>query len=373
MEIIYVVQQIINSGPEATNTDDGPECIPFEEGNEVLRNGEDETQEDTARTSRTYRCEILRRTFWIIFIVVLLVIGIGVGAGVGSGEHTGATYGPSQTPTILSHGVVNDSGLAVLSTPDGGRYVYCQDVNGSFRQEYYPNITPLPASSPNFIIPGTANARVNTPLSIFSVYTSEFGDFGDHFVSNYPIMYHVKHSWTVDRHFYSISLPIILLLFIWRLAFNDVWSTETDILQLQELQTHSGSRSLSISATTMETNGSDSLQLLIVLENIDKNVRLLRGSVSHRDVKTRDGLNPGSHLSFMPWNWTDVTQDEYGPGIRGNELPCITWNSSSVLKLAFLTPNKMSSNFVTVIGWDNEGDLPGWNGTYYSGKSTTDP
>ena len=63
---------------------------------------------------------------------------------------------------------MKNSAFAALSISDGSQYVFCQDVNGSLRQEYFPNVTPLPDRGPIVFIPGTENARNNTPLSAFS-------------------------------------------------------------------------------------------------------------------------------------------------------------------------------------------------------------
>ena len=87
-----------------------------------------------------------------IMAIVAVAIGVGVGVGVGTrhGNAESVTSTSSSTiaqstattsttvagalPTLLKHGVVNDSSLAAVITSDGVRHVFFQDTNGTIRQ-----------------------------------------------------------------------------------------------------------------------------------------------------------------------------------------------------------------------------------------------
>ena len=71
----------------------------------------------------------------------------------------------SSTVPNLSHGVCNNSSLAAVTTADGIRHVFFQDVNGALRQMQLSTTTQTWATSMNFVIPNTTDAKQNTPMS----------------------------------------------------------------------------------------------------------------------------------------------------------------------------------------------------------------
>ena len=69
------------------------------------------------------------------------------------------------SPTSLTHGILDDSSFAAVTAPGGDRYVFFQDINGSLRQALYSPTTLSWTADIALIIPGSADARNNTPLS----------------------------------------------------------------------------------------------------------------------------------------------------------------------------------------------------------------
>ena len=65
----------------------------------------------------------------------------------------------------MTHGILDDSSFAAVTASGGARYVFFQDINGSLRQALYSPATFSWAADMDLIIPGSVDARNNTPLS----------------------------------------------------------------------------------------------------------------------------------------------------------------------------------------------------------------
>ena len=74
----------------------------------------------------------------------MIAIALGVGLGVGL-THRDATLAPSVTAAsssstplpILKNGILNDTSLAAVTTAEGNRHIFFQDINGSLRHNVY--------------------------------------------------------------------------------------------------------------------------------------------------------------------------------------------------------------------------------------------
>ena len=63
----------------------------------------------------------------------------------------------------LTHSIVDNSALSVVTTPDGNRHLFFQEVDGTIRQAFYNGSTQSWLVSRALVI--SSNARNNTPIA----------------------------------------------------------------------------------------------------------------------------------------------------------------------------------------------------------------
>ena len=94
---------------------------------------------------------------------------------------------PDLILVLESHGIAKGSSFATVSASDGSRYVFCQDINGSLRQELYiDTVSQASTNNTDYIIPNTDNARSNTPLSADFIEIPNLGGPSFTYVSFVP-------------------------------------------------------------------------------------------------------------------------------------------------------------------------------------------
>ena len=63
------------------------------------------------------------------------------------------------------HGIVNDSSFAAVSSTDGSKHVFFQDLTGQLRHKYYGQSSGTWSTGNITVISGTTDARYHTPLA----------------------------------------------------------------------------------------------------------------------------------------------------------------------------------------------------------------
>lgn len=111
----------------------------------------------------------------IVTCVTLLAIALAVGLGVGlqHGALSAAaapTLAPIPTPSpSLKNGILDDTSLAAVTTMDGNRHVFFQDINGSLRHTVFERSSEVWLNDAEYIIT-SSQPRNLTPLAAVVLY-----------------------------------------------------------------------------------------------------------------------------------------------------------------------------------------------------------
>ena len=178
----------------------------------------------------------------------------------------------------LSHGVFNDSSFAAVTTPDGTRHVFFQDVNGTIRQLQYSITSHTWLTSLSFVIPNTTDAKQSTPIA--AIILEESND-----ISTPILLFYISQNSRIAATMFNYEN-------------SQSWENASTFFNISQYTTAPSSKSLSITQVP-DTNSSS--QLLLWFESRNGGVIGLLGS--HANVLTP--FRPTILDSF--WSWADVS------------------------------------------------------------------
>ena len=128
---------------------------------------------------------IYYRSVWLavvsvaLVIVVALSVGLGVGLKNSSSDTSLSSTSISQsnlTSRAFTLGAMNDTSLAAVSTPDGNRHVFLQDINGTLRHAVFSSVANLWLPDADYLIPSVpvSPPRFETPIT--TTYFAEYSE-----------------------------------------------------------------------------------------------------------------------------------------------------------------------------------------------------
>ena len=120
-------------------------------------------------------------------MIIAIALGVGLGTGLrksqgeaggtssssGSTGSSNSTSPSNATSHALTLGALNNTSLAAVTTPDGNRHIFLQDINGTLRHAVYSSaanfwlpdadflLPPVPVSPPRLGTPITATCHTN--------------------------------------------------------------------------------------------------------------------------------------------------------------------------------------------------------------------
>ena len=111
----------------------------------------------------------------IVFSFVLIAIALGAGLGVGL-SHRDVTSVPAATAAspvstplpILKNGILNDTSLAAVTTAEGNRHIFFQDINGSLRHNAFDQSSNKWLNGTDYV-ESDSPPRNLTPIAAFAI------------------------------------------------------------------------------------------------------------------------------------------------------------------------------------------------------------
>ena len=247
----------------------------------------------TPTTENPYRIEVTttprsnrsKRTLVLTSVaagLIILIVALGAGLGVGlrhnndsstapptsSASSTVTGSSPSATTTPAKDGILNDTSLTALVTPEGDRHVFFQSNNGSFRHIAY---NPLASGWPSGadFINATPPPRNNTPLAAIVVGSEPYA-----------------------IHIFYIDTNNYLSAYFYNLNGEDTSDVNLSPMN-QSFLTAADTRSLSVSS--LVTNSSTTSEAVLEYQASNGNVTTLAGIYTPISIASQ-------------WLWYDISE-----------------------------------------------------------------
>ena len=170
------------------------------------------------------------------------------------------------------HGILNDSSFAAVTTSDGSRHVFFQDINTNLRQAIYSSTIRGWITTMN-LVPNTTDARLHTPISAIAQADSQ-GDLSE------IVLVYIDSSRRLAGTTFS----------------SGAWTNTTAYLNISQYVTAPASRAISLNVVPNTVNSSE---LLLFFEDSGGNITGLYGT----------------HIAILPfftptvlWSWEDITK-----------------------------------------------------------------
>ena len=262
--------------------------------------------------------------------MALLAIGLGVGLGIGlrhdeasppSGPTTSTPTTPASltisspsttsTPTLKS-GILNDTSLAAVTSPDGNRHVFFQDFKGSLRHTVFDQAANSWTNEPDNITTSSA-PRLHTPLAAISIKFGGSGEIHVFFLNTDGFV--TAALYVVDSGFIGSPNPM-----------NNTFLAAAD------------TRTLSISSMSLSENGTVA-EAILLYEAPSGNITTLRGYFSPGDSTTNEWL--WQNVSEAIYSSFDNVDTWLSPPLGSD---CFILRPSQMVYFGFFNPNAISNS-----------------------------